>query len=252
MQKSYIVTARLRHEDAMTLWRYAKRHDITVSKSVACAVRALAAMEERVRVRELPEKREPQSSRDWGSWVTRVRTGKEGTARVHGYLSGTRRSTRPAHSGNVEIDVEAREVAPLLALDLVDHDHAKPVQEGVRVKLPAGATWDGLAGSRFAIGIYSPLGFLPLPHPKHQEGGMVWECDEPAEQPKALDWSGICCRDRRLGRRLRPATALNRRFLRRQPREDRRERLGDVDRRVARLAARRPAPPPPRWPKRLD
>src|SRR5258707_11245710 len=32
---------------------------------------------------------------------------------------------------------------------------------------------------------------------------------------------------------------LTRRFLRRQPREDRRERLGDLDRRVARLAARR-------------
>src|SRR5260370_12298301 len=28
---------------------------------------------------------------------------------------------------------------------------------------------------------------------------------EPAEQPKPFDWSGVCCRDLRLGRRLRPA-----------------------------------------------
>lgn len=53
----------------------------------------------------------------------------------------------------------------------------KPVQEGVRVKLPAGMTWQKLgeltpeqirdAGS-------FPKGFLPLPHPNHVEGGMVF------------------------------------------------------------------------------
>src|SRR5712664_1054661 len=59
----------------------------------------------------------------------------------------------------------------------VTMDHAKPVQEGVRVKLPAGATWDGLAGmtpEQIRDGNLFPFGFLPLPHPKHQEGGMVF------------------------------------------------------------------------------
>jgi cytochrome c peroxidase len=53
----------------------------------------------------------------------------------------------------------------------------KPVQEGVRVKLPAGASWDSLAAmSADEIrdkGAW-PAGFLPLPHPNHAEGGMVF------------------------------------------------------------------------------
>jgi cytochrome c peroxidase len=53
----------------------------------------------------------------------------------------------------------------------------KPVQSGVRVKLPAGMTWDGLAQmTPDAIkqkGVM-PKGFLPLPHPNHPEGGMVF------------------------------------------------------------------------------
>ena len=60
----------------------------------------------------------------------------------------------------------------------------KPVQEGVRVRLPPGTTWDGLAalspGTIRARGWF-PAGFLPLPHPDHEEGGMVFpqpEIDE--------------------------------------------------------------------------
>jgi len=53
----------------------------------------------------------------------------------------------------------------------------KAVQEGVRVKLPAGATWQQLAEmSPKDIkdkGLW-PKGFLPLPHPNHAEGGMVF------------------------------------------------------------------------------
>ena len=51
------------------------------------------------------------------------------------------------------------------------------------------------------------------------------ECHEPAEQPKAFDWSGVCCRDRRLGRRLRPATAARQVELRAG--RDHRAVLGD-------------------------
>lgn len=53
----------------------------------------------------------------------------------------------------------------------------KPVQEGVRVKLPAGMTWQNLAEMTpeelRQKGLF-PKGFLPLPHPNHNEGGMVF------------------------------------------------------------------------------
>ncbi len=53
----------------------------------------------------------------------------------------------------------------------------KPVQAGVRVKLSAGVTWDQLSAMDpediRAKGLF-PAGFLPLPHPKNGEGGMVF------------------------------------------------------------------------------
>jgi cytochrome c peroxidase len=53
----------------------------------------------------------------------------------------------------------------------------KPVQTGVRVKLPKGVTWDSLAAMSAADirnrDVY-PAGFLPLPHQNHPEGGMVF------------------------------------------------------------------------------
>jgi cytochrome c peroxidase len=53
----------------------------------------------------------------------------------------------------------------------------KPVQAGVRVKLPKGVTWDSLAAMSAADirnrDVY-PGGFLPLPHQNHPEGGMVF------------------------------------------------------------------------------
>jgi len=53
----------------------------------------------------------------------------------------------------------------------------KPVQAGVRVKLPAGTTWQDLAGmapDQIKQRKLWPKGFEPLPHPKHEEGGMVF------------------------------------------------------------------------------
>jgi cytochrome c peroxidase len=53
----------------------------------------------------------------------------------------------------------------------------KAVQDGVRVKLPAGVTWDQL-GSMTPEEIKNrgvwPQGFLPLPHVKHTAGGQVF------------------------------------------------------------------------------
>ncbi|MDQ7777244.1 hypothetical protein [Paracoccus aminovorans] len=53
----------------------------------------------------------------------------------------------------------------------------KPVQDGVRVKLPEGSSWDALAGMAPAEireqGLL-PQGFLPLPHVKQATGGQVF------------------------------------------------------------------------------
>jgi cytochrome c peroxidase len=59
----------------------------------------------------------------------------------------------------------------------VNMSGGKPVQQGVRAKLPKGASWDGLAQMTpeeiREKGLF-PAAFLPLPHPKHAEGGMVF------------------------------------------------------------------------------
>lgn len=68
--------------------------------------------------------------------------------------------------------------------DLGDHptkgvtqSGGKPVQEGVRVRLPQGTTWQKLAAmspEEVRANDVFPAGFLPLPHPNHGEGGMVF------------------------------------------------------------------------------
>src|SRR5262249_32772264 len=53
----------------------------------------------------------------------------------------------------------------------------KPLQAGPRTRLPDGITWQKLAAlSPEEIkeqGLF-PAGFLPLPHPHHAEGGMLF------------------------------------------------------------------------------
>jgi cytochrome c peroxidase len=59
----------------------------------------------------------------------------------------------------------------------VTMDRTKPVQDGVRVKLVPGTTWDGLSAmtaEQIRERNLFPPGFMPLPHPKHEEGGMVF------------------------------------------------------------------------------
>lgn len=53
----------------------------------------------------------------------------------------------------------------------------KAVQSGVRVKLPEGVSWSQLAKmapEEIRSKNVWPKGFLPLPHPNHKEGGMVF------------------------------------------------------------------------------
>src|SRR3984893_15845845 len=69
----------------------------------------------------------------------------------------------------------------------VTMSRSKPLQQGVRVKLPAGVTWEQLAKmSPEQIkerGVF-PAGFEPLPHPNHSEGGMVFPKFEIEEMKK--------------------------------------------------------------------
>lgn len=53
----------------------------------------------------------------------------------------------------------------------------KPVQSGIRVRLPRGVTWDQLAAMSPAdikAQDLWPAGFYPLPHPHHEAGGMIF------------------------------------------------------------------------------
>lgn len=53
----------------------------------------------------------------------------------------------------------------------------KPMQEGVRVRLPEGMTWEKLAGmspAEIKQKNLWPAGFYALPHPHHEAGGMVF------------------------------------------------------------------------------
>jgi cytochrome c peroxidase len=59
----------------------------------------------------------------------------------------------------------------------VTMSRGKPVQEGARTRLGAGMTWDKLAAlsaDEIKARNLFPQGFLPLPHPNHPEGGMVF------------------------------------------------------------------------------
>lgn len=53
----------------------------------------------------------------------------------------------------------------------------KPVQDGVRIKLSSGVGWQDLAAMKpedIKAKDLWPKGFLPLPHPNHPEGGMLF------------------------------------------------------------------------------
>jgi cytochrome c peroxidase len=59
----------------------------------------------------------------------------------------------------------------------VTMSRGKPIQDGARAKLPAGATWETLGAmtpDEIKDKDLFPPGLMPLPHPNHPEGGMVF------------------------------------------------------------------------------
>jgi cytochrome c peroxidase len=64
---------------------------------------------------------------------------------------------------------------------------SKALQQGVRVKLASGVSWDQLAKlppDQVKARDLFPAGFLPLPHPNHGEGGMLFPKTEIDEMKK--------------------------------------------------------------------
>ena len=101
--------------------------------------------------------------------VATMRAAKPGIARRHRALLEARYDLRDRRDGTTM-------------------SGGKPVQAGGRTKLPAGMTWERLAAMAPADvrerGMW-PAGFLPLPHPNHAEGGMVFpkfQIDEVKDQ----------------------------------------------------------------------
>src|SRR5262249_7926442 len=65
--------------------------------------------------------------------------------------------------------------------DTVKMSRGKPIPVGPTAKLPDGITWDKLAGmppNEVKEQALFPKGFLPLPHPHHEVGGMVFPQQE--------------------------------------------------------------------------
>ena len=96
---------------------------------------------------------------DFGSVMTRMKAAKAGVAKRQADLLAERYdlTDRPA-SG-------------------VTMSRGKAVQEGVRARLPQGMTWDKLGAmspEEIKNANAFPRGFLPLPHPNHAEGGMLF------------------------------------------------------------------------------
>lgn len=67
--------------------------------------------------------------------------------------------------------------------DVLMAGERKKVQQGVRIKLPDGMTWERLgemSPEEIKQANAFPMGMRPLPHPRHSEGGMVFN-------PKQID-----------------------------------------------------------------
>jgi len=106
--------------------------------------------------------------------------------------------TTMARMSAAKADVMKRHMALLQRrYDLADRptkgvtmSRGKAVQQGVRVKLPKGMTWQKLAEmspEEIREKDHWPEGLLPLPHPNHPEGGMVFPKFQIDETKKQTD-----------------------------------------------------------------
>jgi cytochrome c peroxidase len=87
------------------------------------------------------------------------------------------KADKPAVMARQQKLLEARYDLSARPDSTITMSRGKPIQVGPATKLPEGLTWEKLAGmSSDEIrdnGLF-PMGFLPLPHPKHEAGGMLF------------------------------------------------------------------------------
>ena len=102
-----------------------------------------------------------------------VQDGDESFEEVVARMSGAKGGILERHS---ELLRERYDLSDMPA-EGVSMARGKAVQAGVRVRLPDGQTWQSLAAmtpAQIKDGGLFPKGFLPLPHPNHGEGGMLF------------------------------------------------------------------------------
>jgi cytochrome c peroxidase len=96
---------------------------------------------------------------DFAAVMAKMKAAKPDIAKKHNELLAARYDLADRASGDAKMT------------------RGKVVQQGPRAKLPAGQTWQGLAAMKpeemREKGLF-PHGFLPLPHPNHPEGGMLF------------------------------------------------------------------------------
>ncbi len=98
---------------------------------------------------------------------------KEGFASVMARMKAEKPKVMKRHAAllNERYDLSSR---PAKGVTMF---RGKPIQEAVRVKLPKGVTWASLAAmspEEIREKDAFPGGFMPLPHPNHGEGGMLF------------------------------------------------------------------------------
>jgi cytochrome c peroxidase len=95
----------------------------------------------------------------FGKLVARMKRAKPGIAKEHQQLLAARYDLSNRAAGGVTMF------------------RGKPIQEGPRARLAKGTTWESLAAmspAEIRSKNLFPQGFMPLPHPHHAEGGMLF------------------------------------------------------------------------------
>src|SRR5262245_25683344 len=102
---------------------------------------------------------EPNAAKEFAAVMAKMKEAKPAIQKTHADLLAARYNLADQPSKNTTMS------------------RGKSIQEGVRVKLPNGTTWQQLAAMSpeeiQGKGLF-PAGFLPLPHPNHPEGGMLF------------------------------------------------------------------------------
>lgn len=127
----------------------------------------------------------------WMAWITAILAGAAGVARADDpdfkALVKQLQEAKPEFAERHQKLLQERYDLSDRPAEGVTMSTGKPVQAGVRVKLPQGVTWDQLSkmtAEEIKQQDKWPAGFFPLPHPHHEAGGMVFPKEQIDELKK--------------------------------------------------------------------